>query len=187
VGINPDPTRSPPNPHQKRHNKAPPKTRHHHWQQAKGLHREKEINMPSTHPKTGQADNTTIPHNSTTPQALATPTSNSPSTTNQPAHHRNQNQPQPHQGNPATTTMTTTSTPQPSHRPNQNTKAKTCPTLTTNHHAPTTPEPPPLNQPRKHQPQCHPKSQPTLSIKLIITKPDSTNSPATLPMKHPHQ
>lgn len=111
-----------PNPPSKEDTTKPlQKTRHHHWQQAKGLHREKEINMPSTHPKTGQADNTTIPHNSTTPQALATPTSNSPSTTNQPAHHRNQNQPQPHQGNPATTTMTTTSTPQPSHRPNQNT------------------------------------------------------------------
>lgn len=76
--------------------------------------------MPTTRPKTGQADNTTIPHNSTTPQALATHTFNSP--TNQPAHHRNQNQPQPHQTNPDTPgTVPTTTTPQRNNKPKQST------------------------------------------------------------------
>lgn len=42
-----------------------PKTRHHHWQQAKGLHREKEINMPSTHPKKHQTRQHKQPSNTT--------------------------------------------------------------------------------------------------------------------------
>jgi len=48
MGINPDPAHITKPTIKRRHNKAPPKTHHHHWQQAKGLHREKEINMPTT-------------------------------------------------------------------------------------------------------------------------------------------